>query len=129
VKESKEAREAKIARIKEHQFPRGQSPNPGGRTKGTSWTKLLREIGNELNPKDKTGATYRESAIRILWHKVANEGSIRGAELIAEREDGKVPQQIAMSGTVETVAREERVAQVLERLAALKGVDDHRPVN
>jgi hypothetical protein len=51
---------------------------------------LLREIGNELNPKDKTGATYRESAIRMLWHKVANEGSIRGAELIAEREEGKV---------------------------------------
>jgi hypothetical protein len=130
VKESKEARETRIARLKEHQWPKGQSANPGGRPKGSlSWAKVLRDVGYEINPKDKQGRTYMESAARMMWHKAGNEGSVRAAEMIADRLEGKPLQAIAVSGSLETIAREERVAQVLDRLAALKEGDDQYPIN
>jgi hypothetical protein len=129
---AKESKTERAARLAPHRWKKGQpSPNPGGRPKEVlvsvpvSWASALRKVGRELNPKSKEGYSFLESAARMLWHKVANEGSVRAADFIAERTDGKVLQEIAMA--VEVVAREERVAQVLDRLDALKRSEKSLP--
>jgi len=129
---AKESKEQRTARIAAHRWKKGQpSPNPGGRPKEiliavpANWATALRKVAKERNPRSKDSCSYLESAARMLWHKAANEGSVRAADFIADRTDGKVLQEIAMA--VEVVAREERVAQALDRLEKLKRSESSLP--
>ena len=54
---------------------------------------------------------------------VAKKGSVRAFEELNNRLFGKAPQSIAVSGNLGITTREERVANILDKIDALKGAD------
>ncbi len=65
----------------------GQVLNPGGRPKGKSLTKVLRELLEEI-PKGDT-AKLKERIVKALLDK-ALRGDTRALDIIFDRTDGKV---------------------------------------
>ena len=78
---------------KEHQFKPGHSGNPKGRQKGTSLTDRLRKIVEEN--EGQVGEALMKAAV-----KAALQGDWRFWNSIVERIDGKVADQLNMSGDV-----------------------------
>jgi hypothetical protein len=68
-----------------------------------------------------------ESTARKMWQKAANEGSVRAAELIADRMEGKPLQ--ATADVTDAVSRAERVAQILDDLDTRREEENNKPVN
>ena len=82
---------------RETRFKPGQSGNPGGRPKGTSLTKLISGVLEKEEFQGvslKGGKVADELALVIV--KKAIEGDFRFVELVMNRIDGKVPNQIAI---------------------------------
>lgn len=72
----------------------GQSGNPKGRPKGTSLTLTLRKLLD--TPVPGKDITYAEAVIRRLVAE-AMKGSTKAANIILERIDGKVIQQVEVT--------------------------------
>ena len=125
---AKETKEEKAARIAGHRWVKGQaSPNPGGRPKGPTLSRELREALSQVDPKDKEGRTFLQTIARKLVETAAM-GSIKATAEILDRLEGK-PIQPTAAVSMDSAQRQERVETILEKLAALKENDDHSRVN
>jgi Family of unknown function (DUF5681) len=108
---------------KSTRFRKGQSGNPSGRPKSSfALERTLRERCIEVDPRDRHGRTHYEVIVAKMI-TVAKKGSVRAFEELNNRLFGKAPQSIALSGNVGLTTREERVAHILDKIDALKGVE------
>ena len=80
--------------LKEYEFKPNESGNPGGRPKGKSLTAVLRELLDQI-PKGDT-AKLKERIVKALLDK-ALRGDTRALDLIFERSDGKVKDELEVT--------------------------------
>ena len=79
------------------QFKPGQSGNPGGRPKKDwTWSGLLEQIANEVEPK--SGKPFKELVSRRLWVDAVN-GNLAAVKEILNRMEGLPMQKQEISGT------------------------------
>ena len=76
-------------------FARGVSGNPKGRPKGLTITELLRQQAEQV--VDESGRTKGEMMAEVAF-RLALEGDMRAIEFIIQRLDGKVPDNVQVSG-------------------------------
>jgi hypothetical protein len=83
---------------RETQFKPGQSGNPGGRPRGASLTKLISGLleKEEFQGSSLEGRKVADALASVIVTK-AIEGDYRFVELVMNRIDGKVPNQIAIN--------------------------------
>jgi len=67
----------------------GQSPNPSGRPKGISITKLLRQIGDDEITVDDVPMSKREAVAKLIWDR-AIAGDRHFIGILLDRCDGSV---------------------------------------
>jgi len=77
----------------------GQSPNPSGRPKGISITKLLRQLGDDEIMLEDVPMTKREAVARLIWSK-ALSGDKFFVGLLLDRCDGSVRPVVEQTGTI-----------------------------
>jgi hypothetical protein len=82
-------------------FQKGESGNPAGRPKSTTLSEALRVELARLNPKAKDEQTYAETIAKLMVKAAATgKGSIRAAQEIADRTEGKPRQSVDMDMNV-----------------------------
>src|SRR6476646_2694333 len=125
---AKETKQGKTDNIAGHRWVKGQpSPNPGGRPKGPTLSRELREALSQVDPKDKEGRTYLQPIAGKLVGAAA-VGSIKATAEILDRLEGQHIQPTA-AVSMDSSERQERVETILEKLAALKEAGNHSRVN
>ena len=100
-------------------FKKGQSGNPQGRPKKADClTSLLKEEIEKVDPEDKHKRTYKELIV-ITTMRLAMKGNAAALREVWERMDGKVKDEVVMTGNVSLVQRliagRERVARLSRR--------------
>ncbi len=120
-------------------FVKGQSGNPGGRPKGPSLTRLLREALAKTEIRKKDGSSMRLPEGQTVLDLVATivlqqalGGDVRIIKEIWDRLDGRVPAKVDAAvhhssptdlvvllkeETIDDVAARKAVARALQRLA------------
>lgn len=79
-------------------FKPGQSGNPGGRPKKSwTWSGLLDEVGEEIEPK--SGKKFKELVSKRLWISCVN-GNIPAIKELMNRMEGMPKQQTELQGAV-----------------------------
>jgi hypothetical protein len=82
-------------------FRKGESGNPAGRPKSITLSEALRVELARLNPKTKDEQTYAETIAKLMVKAAATgKGSIRAAQEIADRTEGKPRQSVEMDMNV-----------------------------
>ncbi len=100
-------------------WKKGQSGNPKGRPKKTDClTSLLAEEIDKVDPEDKHKRTWRELIV-IATMRLAIKGNAAALKEVWDRMDGKVKDEVEMTGGVDLVqlliAGRERVAKHRKR--------------
>lgn len=98
-RKSREINPNSLANLKP--FKKGASGNPAGRPKSVTLSEALRLELAKSNPKVKADETYAETIARLLVKAAATgKGSIRAAQEIADRTEGKPRQSVEMDMNV-----------------------------
>ena len=98
--------------VEPHKWKPGQSGNPNGRPRTRVFTRALRKALREKTDDDKT--KLQELAIRTV--EFALGGSAPHLREVADRIEGKVPDEVIVNGTVDLEQRRTGLDSLLDAL-------------
>jgi len=91
----KHAESTKVKRDKDGKWLPGQSANPQGRPPlNWSWAELLREVGEEIEPK--SGKQFKSLVSKRLWIECVN-GNVGAIKELFNRMEGMPKQSFTMN--------------------------------
>lgn len=92
-KAAQEQQKNSTKRVVGKPFKKGESPNPGGRPKGsTSFKIILERLG--IQPSTADPKKTRDEAIALKAYELAEQGDKWAIQFVVERREGKPGQSI-----------------------------------